>query len=171
MVDAGAQGFGFGGWPIDGDGVLELDMFKLLATLTPADVPLFALGVGKPEHLVALCQVDNRWVFDCTIPTRDGRHGRLYAFADPAVQLSAHNRFYRMLYIHDDENSRADEPIDAGCDCLTCVRYGRSYLHHLFRVKDTLAYRLASLHNLRFYTRLLDRIAGRGREDSTCPTG
>lgn len=172
MVDAGAQGFGFGGWPIDGDGVLELDMFKLLATLTPAGAPLFALGVGKPEHLVALCQIDDRWAFDCTIPTRDARHGRLYAFAGPVVPpLSADARFYRTIYVHDEENARADGPVDLGCDCLTCVRYGRSYLHHLFRVKDTLAYRLASLHNLRFYTRLLDRIVGRDREDPTCPTG
>jgi queuine tRNA-ribosyltransferase len=157
LVDSGAQGFGFGGWPVNGAGVLELDMFALLAEVTPPEAPLFALGVGRPEHLVALCGLARRWVFDCTIPTRDARHGRLYAFVPDIADraLSADRDFYRHVYIHDDENSRVDEPICPTCDCPTCRRYSRAYLHHLFRVKDGLADRLATMHNLRFYTRLL----------------
>ena len=157
LTDAGAQGFGFGGWPLSADGVLELEMFRLLADLTPASAPLFALGVGKPEHLVALCQIGRRWVFDCTIPTRDARHGRLYAFAAgvSGADLSPDRGFYQNVYIHDAENSRVAEPVCLSCDCPTCLRYSRAYLHHLFRVKDGLADRLATVHNLRFYTRLL----------------
>jgi queuine tRNA-ribosyltransferase len=157
MIEAGAQGFGFGGWPLTADGVLELDMFKLLAEVTPPQAPLFALGVGKPEHLVSLCELDGRWVFDCTIPTRDARHGRLYAFVPDIEErgLSPDRGFYRHVYIHDADNSRCDEPICLTCDCPTCTRYSRAYLHHLFRVKDGLADRLATMHNLRFYTRLL----------------
>jgi queuine tRNA-ribosyltransferase len=158
MVAAGAQGFGFGGWPLDAEGRLELAMFELLARLTPPDAPLFALGVGKPEHLVTLCEVDQRWVFDCTIPTRDARHGRLFSFLPGDAPLVAGQPFYRGVYIYDEENARIDEPVDPGCDCPTCRRYGRSYLHHLFRVKDGLADRLATMHNLRFYTRLLERL-------------
>jgi queuine tRNA-ribosyltransferase len=157
LIEAGAQGFGFGGWPVSGDGELELDMFRLLSAVTPPEAPLFALGVGKPEHLVTLSEVDKRWVFDCTIPTRDARHGRLYAFV-PDRPLDTDGKFYRNVYIHDEENSRIDEPIDEACDCPTCSRYGRSYLHHLFRVKDGLADRLATLHNLRFYTRLVEMV-------------
>jgi queuine tRNA-ribosyltransferase len=158
MIEAGAGGFGFGGWPLDADGALELDMFRLLSRLTPPDAPLFALGVGKPEHLVTLCEVDSRWVFDCTIPTRDARHGRLFSFLPDAGPLRAGVPFYRGVHIYDEENARIEEPVDPGCDCPTCRRYGRAYLHHLFRVKDGLADRLATLHNLRFYTRLLDRL-------------
>lgn len=160
LVECGAQGFGFGGWPLDGDGVLELEMFRLLATLTPAGAPLFALGVGKPEHLVALTELDRRWVFDCTIPTRDARHGRLYSFV-PDIEtrgLTPDRNFYRNVYITDEKNARIDEPLCPTCDCPTCRRYSRAYLHHLFRVRDGLADRLATLHNLRFYTRLLEML-------------
>jgi len=161
LVGAGAQGFGFGGWPLNADGVLELEMLTLLSALTPPQAPLFALGVGKPEHLVALCEIDQRWVFDCTIPTRDARHGRLYAFEPDIAEraLTSDRTFYRNIYIHDKENSRVDEPVCPTCDCPTCRRYGRSYLHHLFRVKDGLADRLATMHNLRFYTRLVNMLA------------
>jgi queuine tRNA-ribosyltransferase len=160
MIDAGAQGFGFGGWPLTGDGVLELETFRLLSEITPPQAPLFALGVGKPEHLVALCEFDRRWVFDCTIPTRDARHGRLYSFVPDIAEraLSPDRGFYRNVYIHDSENARCDEPLCPTCDCPTCRRYSTAYLHHLFRVKDGLADRLATLHNLRFYTRLLGMI-------------
>jgi queuine tRNA-ribosyltransferase len=158
LAQAGAQGFGFGGWPVSADGVLELEMFRLLSRLTPPGAPLFALGVGKPEHLVTLCEVDRRWVFDCTLPTRDARHGRLYAFAPGAAGTRPvpGQPFYRMVYIHDEAHARSGEPVSPECDCPTCARYSRSYLHHLFRVKDGLADRLATLHNLRFYTRLLE---------------
>ncbi|HEY2442476.1 MAG TPA: tRNA guanosine(34) transglycosylase Tgt [Streptosporangiaceae bacterium] len=171
MIDAGAQGFGFGGWPLTADGVLELEMFRLLAELTPADAPLFALGVGKPEHLVALCEIDWRWVFDCTIPTRDARHGRLYAFVPEIAErgLSPDRGFYRNVYIHDADNARCDEPVCLTCDCPTCSRYSRAYLHHLFRVKDGLADRLATLHNLRFYTRLLGMLAASREKAALVP--
>lgn len=175
LVDAGAQGFGFGGWPLTAEGVLERDSFALIADLTPPDAPLFALGVGRPEHLVSLCNLDRRWVFDCTIPTRDARHGRLYAF-EPDIadrQLTPDRNFYHNVYIHDDEHSRADEPICATCDCPTCRRYSRSYLHHLFKVKDGLADRLATMHNLRFYTRLIAMLAApppRNPLDTPTPT-
>ncbi|KDA40919.1 queuine/archaeosine tRNA-ribosyltransferase [Frankia sp. BMG5.23] len=161
LVEAGAQGFGFGGWPLDGNGVLEREMFALLSASTPPEAPLFALGVGKPEHLVALCQIDCRWVFDCTIPTRDARHGRLYAFNN--APLAADGSFYQNVHILDERNHRIDEPICPTCDCPTCTRYGRSYLHHLFRVRDGQADRLATLHNLRFYTRLIEQLRAGGR--------
>lgn len=167
LIDAGAQGFGFGGWPLSAGGELEFDMFALLARLTPPQAPLFALGVGRPEHLVALCQVTDRWVFDCTIPTRDARHGRLYAFVpDIATRgLTPDRGFYHNVYIHDEVNARTDEPICATCDCPTCLRYSRAYLHHLFRVRDGLADRLATLHNLRFYTRLVEMLRAARRPE------
>lgn len=160
LIGDGAQGFGFGGWPLDAEGALELDMFRLLSELTPPEAPLFALGVGRPEHLVTLCGIDRRWVFDCTIPTRDARHGRLYAFLPDIAErkLAAGEQFYRNVYIYDESHSWDDEPICPTCDCPTCRRYGRSYLHHLFRVKDGLADRLATMHNLRFYTRLIEML-------------
>ena len=63
--------------------------------------------------------------------------------------------WYRFVYITDDKYIKAAEPIDASCDCLTCSRYSRGYLHHLHRANEAAFQRLATIHNLRFMTRLL----------------
>ena len=62
------------------------------------------------------------------------------------------------IYINDEQHIKADLPISPGCDCLTCTRYSRGYLHHLFKLNDSLYFRLATIHNLRFMTELTDRI-------------
>jgi queuine tRNA-ribosyltransferase len=152
---------GFGGWPVDAEGRLLVDAFDVLLSLVPRELPVFALGVGKPEHLVALCARRPGFVFDCTLPTRDARSHRLYVFEPgwPEAPLPGDDSFYSYVYILDDRQARADAPVEAGCDCECCTRYGRAYLHHLFKVKDPQAERLASIHNLRFYTRLVARLA------------
>ena len=84
-------------------------------------------------------------LFDCVIPTRHARHGVL--FSEEGV-LKLRNARFR------------DDPLppDAECDCSTCQRHSRAYLSHLIRVNDSLGARLASVHNLRFYLRLLERV-------------
>ena len=161
ILETGADAVGFGGWPVDAEGKLLVEAFDVLLELVPRAVPIFALGVGKPEHLVALCARRPGFVFDCTLPTRDARSHRLYAFEPgwPAAALPCDDSFYGHVYILDDKHARAEEPVEAGCDCACCTRYGRAYLHHMFKVKDPQAERLASIHNLRFYTRLVERLA------------
>jgi queuine tRNA-ribosyltransferase len=161
LLELGLDGYGFGGWPIGEDGALEIDVFKLLDRLLPRDVPRFALGVGKPEHVAAVSALGGRDVFDCTLPTRDARHHRLYVFtgSPDAARGATRADFYRHLYILDREHAQDAEPLEADCDCPCCSRYSRAYLHHLFKVKDAQAERLATLHNLRFYTRLLEALA------------
>jgi queuine tRNA-ribosyltransferase len=96
-------------------------------------------------------------LFDSAMPARDGRRGRLYAFAgDPA---SAKDGFLDFVYAADRQNGHRNTPADAGCDCVLCSRYSLGYLHHLFKLGDPLYARLATLHNLRFMTRLLERLA------------
>jgi queuine tRNA-ribosyltransferase len=63
--------------------------------------------------------------------------------------------FYHFLYVKDDKHCADAAPLDPSCDCLTCRRYSRAYLHHLDRIDDLTAARLATVHNLRFYVRLL----------------
>ncbi len=161
LAELGFDGFGFGGWPIAEDGRLNLEMFALQARLLPPELPRFALGVGKPEHLVAVARLGGRDVFDCTIPTRDARHHRLYTFTvkPGGERLPADGSFYRCLYILDEAHGSDDGPLEDGCDCPCCRRYSRAYLHHLFKVEDALALRLATLHNLRFYARLIETLA------------
>ena len=99
-------------------------------------------------------------LFDCVIPTREARHQRLYAFLrgldTPDGVRREDGKFYRFLYILDEEHRRSGEPVDPGCDCVLCRNHSRAYLHHLFKVNDPQALRLATAHNLRFYGRLME---------------
>lgn len=155
------DGFGFGGWPLTPEGTLASDMLAYTASLTPDDAPRWALGIGSPEHVVACYDMGWR-LFDCVLPTRDARHGRLYAWnADSleAVDLRA-AEFYHFVYVRDEKHKRQYEPISPACDCPCCREYSLSYLHHLFDLDEALGLRLATLHNLRFYAQLMQKLAG-----------
>jgi queuine tRNA-ribosyltransferase len=100
-------------------------------------------------------------IFDTVLPTRDARHQRLYAFDAPyldQVDVRA-TSFYHFVYAGDKKHTRQTGPISTACDCPCCREYSLAYLHHLFDVNDVLAYRLATLHNLRFYTQLLELVS------------
>ncbi len=109
----------------------------------PAATPRYLMGLGRPEDIVdAIAEgVD---MFDCVVPTRHARHGLVFT-SEGALNL---------------KNARFKEdftPIDPQCDCPSCGRYTRAYLRHLFLVKERLGPRLASLHNLRYTLRLMER--------------
>jgi queuine tRNA-ribosyltransferase len=70
--------------------------------------------------------------------------------------------WFRFLYVTDDKYIKAAEPIDPVCDCLTCLRYSRGYLHHLHRANEAAFQRLATIHNLRFMTRLMESLREAG---------
>jgi queuine tRNA-ribosyltransferase len=154
------DGYGFGGWPLTPEGDLAHEILAYTASLSPPSLPRFALGVGKPEHIVRCYQVGWR-IFDCVLPTRDARHGRLYTFAaanQEQVDVLSPG-FYRFVYVRDKKHKRQSGPVSTACDCPCCQNYSLAYLHHLFDIGDPLALRLATLHNLRFYTQLLEHVA------------
>ena len=155
LLEIGFDGYGFGGWPLDGAGHLLTDILGISRELIPAEFPMHALGVGHPYNVQACYQLGYQ-IFDSAMPTRDARHGRLYTFAADGP-LSGD--WLQYLYINDERHVKADLPLDNGCDCLCCRRYSRGYLHHLFKMNDSLFFRLATLHNLRFMTRLTARLA------------
>ena len=132
------------------------------ASVIPEESVRFALGIGTPEDIVR-CHALGWDMFDCVIPTREGRHGRLFLgkkeLATDNVQLTTGN-FYETINIHNERFTTDFTPVDADCDCPLCANHTRSYLHHLFRVNDPLGGRLASTHNLRFYARLMERLRG-----------
>lgn len=156
LREIGFDGYGFGGWPLTPAGELAADMLALTAELVP-DALRFALGTGSPEHIVACYRLGWR-IFDCVLPTRDARHQRLYAWnAGRLEQVDLQGPgFYHFIYAGDKKHTRARGPISPACDCPCCQDYSLAYLHHLFDIGDTLAPRLATLHNLRFYTQLLE---------------
>jgi queuine tRNA-ribosyltransferase len=130
-------GLGLGEEPGERD-----DMVAAANAELPAGAPRYLMGLGRPEDLLAGVAggVD---LFDCVLPTRNGRHGFLYTRRGV---LHVRNARYR-----DDPG-----PPDEGCDCPACTRHSRAYLRHLLHGGEALGARLASLHNLRFYLRLLE---------------
>jgi queuine tRNA-ribosyltransferase len=160
LLSIGFDGFGFGGWPLATDGGLAAETLAHTAQLVPEHLPRFALGVGRPEHIVRCHNMGWR-IFDCVLPTRDARHGRLYVFdAESLDGVDLRNpRFYHFVYVRDAKHKRQAGPISAACDCGCCKTYSLAYLHHLFEAGDPLGLRLATIHNVRFYTQLLERVS------------
>jgi queuine tRNA-ribosyltransferase len=158
LLPLGFDGYGFGGWPLDPEGNLADGILAHTAGLVPEELPRFALGVGKPEH-IARCYGLGWRIFDCVLPTRDARHGRLYVYDAGGPGAIDAGPFYHHVYVRDEKHKRQAGPVSEACDCPCCRHYSLAYLHHLFDVGDPLGLRLATLHNLRFYTRLLESLA------------
>jgi queuine tRNA-ribosyltransferase len=121
----------------------------------PSALPRYLMGLGEPEDLVAAIErgVD---LFDCVVPTRNGRHGLVFTSGG---RLNLRNSRFR----------EDPDPIEEDCPCPACQRHSRAYLRHLLRADEALGPRLMSLHNLAYYMRLLehareaiaeDRLAG-----------
>lgn len=130
------QGFAVGGLSV-GEPKEEMNatLAEFVSTL-PEDRPRYLMGVGTPEDLLFGIEqgVD---LFDCVLPTREARHGRL---------LTSRGR----INIKNARHRESAEPLDPECDCYTCRTFTRAYLHHLFRVGELLASTLNSIHNLSY---------------------
>jgi queuine tRNA-ribosyltransferase len=101
-------------------------------------------------------------IFDCAMPTRDARHGRLYRYRSDPAQIDFLNTadWLQYVYIHDERHIKADEPISPYCDCICCKHYSIGYLRHLFKMNDGVFFRLATIHNLRLMTQLMEGLRG-----------
>ena len=138
------DGCAIGGLSVGEPKPVMLAFLEEVAPLLPEDKPRYLMGVGSPEDLwVAVAAgVD---LFDCVHPTRVARHGALYT---PEGRVDITNNRYRAHF----------GPVDETCDCLACTQFTVAYLNHLFRARELLAYRLATIHNLRFIQREMERI-------------
>jgi len=150
LVEIGFDGYAYGGWPVRDDGLL-VESVALVGELAPRDKPLWGLGIGKPENLVAAARLRYE-LFDCVLPTRDARHARLYVRGAGPLAPTNESAWYSHLYIGDKKHAASDAPIDANCRCPCCERYSRGYLHHLWNLRDSVAARMLTLHNLSFYS-------------------
>jgi queuine tRNA-ribosyltransferase len=122
----------------------------------PDNAPKHLLGVGTPLDIVQAvargCDT-----FDCVIPTREARHGRLYISAKWSVD-SEQREGYSTLNINNEKYKEDFTPVDNTCDCYLCLNHTKSYLRHLFATGEPLAIRLATMHNLKFYLNLMAKI-------------
>ncbi len=152
----GFDGYGFGGRHIDSDGVFLEEVLKAAVEGIPPSAPRFGLGIGTPHDIVR-CFEQGWDMFDCVIPTREGRHGRLFVWNHEGVggENLAEGNFYATLNIQNERYKNDMTRVEEACDCTLCANHTRAYLRHLFRIGDPLALRLATIHNLRFYARLI----------------
>ena len=111
------------------------------------------MGLGRPEEIVFAVNhgVD---MFDCVIPTREGRHGRLFVWKNDNLE----GDFYEAININNEKYKEDFSKVDETCDCQLCQNYTKAYLRHLFAVNELLALRLASVHNLKFYLNLMNKL-------------
>ncbi len=142
----GLTAIDFDGYAIGGLSVGEPkeDMIRILdhtTPLIPENKPRYLMGVGKPEDLVEGVRrgID---MFDCVMPTRNARNGHLFVTNG-------------VIKIRNARHKTDTGPLDAECDCYTCKNYSRAYLHHLDKCNEILGSQLNTLHNLRFYQRVM----------------
>lgn len=162
LLEMRFDGFGYGGYMVNKDNnQLDLEASSYISGQIPDDKIRFALGTGKPHDIAMLYKMG--WhILDCTLPTRNARHKRLYTFEyEPKSAIDLEKRdIYSYLHINKRIYENDQKPVQESCDCFTCKNYSRAYLYHLFKMGDSLAGRLASIHNLRFYSRLTQLLRG-----------
>lgn len=167
LTNIGFDGFGYGGWPMDEKGNFDYKSAETIAKNTPAGYFLYGLGIGKPEDIVGCAKLGFN-IFDCVLPTRDARHGRLYVYNFDSIEtinLDEKN-FYSTINPDKTSNLTDTTKISNACDCQLCTRYSRAYLAHLFKIGDFTAGRLSTIHNLRFYSILMEKIRERNAPPS-----
>ncbi len=144
LTDLNFPGYAIGGLSVGEDKEIMRRICTFTAPMLPEDKPRYLMGVGTPLDIVesVYAGVD---MFDCVMPTRSGRFGRIFTM----------DGFFN---IRNSEYRADSRPLEEGCDCYCCKTYSRAYISHLNHTKEMLGASLASLHNLRFYQRLVKLI-------------
>ena len=159
LVDIGFDGYAIGGLSVGEDREDAYRITEFVADRLPEDKPRYFMGGGMPEEIVHYVSVGVD-MFDCVIPTRNARHGTLFVWSqDPETcNLQHETPFYNTLHITNEEHKFDTGPIDPHCNCPTCKTTSRAYLRHLFATGEILAMRLATVHNISFYLRLMKEL-------------
>lgn len=136
-------GYALGGFSVGEPTEAMLSVLGEATAALPVQKPRYLMGVGKPEDILAGIArgID---MFDCVMPTRNGRNAQALTWAGP-------------LRVRNATHKRSDLPLDPNCSCYTCRRFTRAYLHHLFHVDEMLGPTLLSLHNVHFYLDLVSQ--------------
>ena len=144
LIELDFPGYAIGGISVGEPKEEYLDILKFTAPLMPKDKPRYLMGVGSPDYLIeaAIAGID---MCDCVLPTRIARNGTAMTWNGKVVVRNAtYERDWR--------------PLDSECDCYTCKNYTRAYIRHLVKANEILGVRLLSIHNLRFLTKLMERV-------------
>ncbi len=138
------DGYAVGGLAVGEPAEVMYHILDIVLPYAPADKPRYLMGVGTPSNILegVARGVD---MFDCVMPSRNARHATIFTWK--GVTHATNERY-----------ATDDRPIDEECDCPTCRNFSRAYLRHLFKSGESLAGRLAVMHNLYFYNTLLEKI-------------
>jgi queuine tRNA-ribosyltransferase len=150
LAKMGFDGYNFGGYVVNKEGELVIDEMEKVMENIPEDKFKYMMGVGKPNDIVKCAEIGYT-VFDTVLVTRNARHGSLYSF-DEKEENGYLMRICNAKYAKD------ESPIDSTCDCETCKNHSRAYISYLLKIKEPTGYTLATIHNLRFYQRLIDSL-------------
>jgi queuine tRNA-ribosyltransferase len=144
LMELDFPGYALGGFSVGETPRQMLAALQPSAQLLPAHKPRYLMGVGRPQDIVSAVRggVD---MFDCVLPTRNGRNAFAFTWEGPLKLRNAKHR-------------RDPAPLESDCPCYACQHFSRAYLHHLFLAEEMLGPALLSLHNIAFYNRLLAAI-------------
>jgi queuine tRNA-ribosyltransferase len=137
LVALNFEGYAIGGLAVGEPTESMYELVEFTAALLPNEKPRYLMGVGTPKNLLECIErgVD---MFDCVLPTRNGRNAMLFTH---------HGR----MNITNAQFKTDSNPVDEECECYGCRNFSRAYIRHLFQVKEILGLQLASIHNLTFY--------------------
>ncbi len=161
LVAMDFPGYAIGGLAVGEPRDVTREMIARCLEVLPADKPRYVMGVGYPDEIeeYARMGVD---MMDCVLPTRAGRHGLVFRRAEPGEPGAAGARAgwpgTVRMNIKRLDNAEDDRPIDPACSCLTCRRYTRAYLRHLFVADEPLGATLNSVHNLQYWLDTMERV-------------
>ena len=144
LVELGFPGYAIGGVSVGEGPELMREAVDTVAPKLPDSRPRYLMGVGLPIDLIDMV-IRGVDLFDCVIPTRHARNAQLFVGAG-------------VVKIRNERYERDYGPIEPGCDCYACRRFSRAYLRHLTLRKEALAAVLGTIHNLRYFQRLMERI-------------
>ncbi len=151
LVDINFDGVGWGGMSVDESKKLSLTLLEEIKKNMPRNKLLYAMGVGTPDDLVN-CSKIGAMLFDCTIPTRNARHGYIFTSKSQAESMGEHYDVLRIgKPVYQYEKKLIDPLLSENPDYPAECRISRSLLRHLFKIKDPASYRIATMHNLYFY--------------------
>jgi queuine tRNA-ribosyltransferase len=150
LVALNFPGYALGGFSVGESADQMVEALGPCAALLPADKPRYLMGVGRPQDLLAAV-ARGMDMFDCVLPTRNGRNASAFTADGP---LRFRNARFR----------RDSAPIESGCNCYACTHFSRAYIHHLFLAGEMLGPTLLSLHNVAFYCRLMEEMRQAIRE-------
>ncbi len=155
LIKIGFDGYGFGARHIDESGNFLRQALTYTANQIPENKLRFGLGIGSPEDIIRSVKLG--WdMFDCVIPTREGRHGKLF-FQRKNLKPNANN-FYETVNITNAKFAKDFSPISEFSELAELRRYSKAYLNYLFKIGEPLALRLASLNNLEFYLKMISEV-------------